>query len=95
MLRPVKKLVSQHKAQERADPSVKHPGKDLPDETHHTSAASGKNTSIVKIEKHLWEFNGNFVPYALASLGPAMAEGGSASTERENFLLPLQKKWVC
>jgi hypothetical protein len=75
-------IVSQHKAQVRE----KQP-EDLPDATQHVSAASGKNTYIVEIEKQLWGFNGNFVPYALASLGPAMAEGGSASAEREKLFI--------
>ncbi len=75
-------LVSQHKAQVRE----KQP-EDLPDATQDVSAASGKSTYIVEIEKQLWGFNGNFVPYALASLGPAMAEGGSASAEREKLFI--------
>ncbi len=49
----------------------------------------GNNASsfIVNFEKDIWRFNGDFVPYALASLGPAIAEGGGEKHRREKHIL--------
>jgi hypothetical protein len=79
-------IVSQHKAQERSGPP-----KSQPEEGTSASAASGNNVSVASFlanfEKEIWNFNGNFVPYALASLGPAMAEGGAVNSNREHLIL--------
>jgi hypothetical protein len=81
-------IVSQHKAQARSGPP-----KSQPEVGTSASAASGNNVSVssflAKFEMEIWNFNGNFVPYALASLGPAMAEGGAVHSNRERLILAI------